>query len=157
MYPPESFRLMRSSCSQICTTPFFMADISYAGLLVYWFTLFSDSQWKWTSCLKAPSGLLHKSEFSANGLICLLHASCLTYIRPWRWRRHFPPKRQSTFNGLHGVIPQKTELSITSAVRASKPAWFDCSPFIKARSKMPQQALLDFLLLKKKHPGILTW
>jgi hypothetical protein len=22
-------------------------------------------------------------------------------LRPWRWSRHVPPKRQSTFNGLH--------------------------------------------------------
>jgi hypothetical protein len=28
-------------------------------------------------------------------------------IRPWRWRRNIPPKRQLTFNGLHGVITQK--------------------------------------------------
>jgi hypothetical protein len=28
-------------------------------------------------------------------------------LRPWRWRRHVLPKRQSTFNGLHGVIAQK--------------------------------------------------
>jgi hypothetical protein len=30
-----------------------------------------------------------------------------------------PPKRQLTFNGLHGVISQKTELSITTTVRTS--------------------------------------
>jgi hypothetical protein len=29
---------------------------------------------------------------------------------PWRWRRHFPPKRQLTFNGLHGIISQKISL-----------------------------------------------
>jgi hypothetical protein len=31
----------------------------------------------------------------------------------WRWRRHFPPKRLLTFNGLHGDIFQKTTLQIT--------------------------------------------
>jgi hypothetical protein len=30
--------------------------------------------------------------------------------RPWRWRRHVPPKRRLTFNGLHFVISQKIEL-----------------------------------------------
>jgi hypothetical protein len=39
---------------------------------------------------------------------CLLPKSCsflawLTF-QPWRWRRHFTPKRRSTFNGLHGII-----------------------------------------------------
>jgi hypothetical protein len=28
----------------------------------------------------------------------------------WRWRRHISPKRRLTFNGLHDVISQKTEL-----------------------------------------------
>jgi hypothetical protein len=28
-------------------------------------------------------------------------------LRHWKWRRHVPPKRQLTFNGLHGVIFQK--------------------------------------------------
>jgi hypothetical protein len=34
-------------------------------------------------------------------------------LRPWRWRRHAPPKRRLTFNWLHGVISQKTDLFIT--------------------------------------------
>jgi hypothetical protein len=29
----------------------------------------------------------------------------------WRWRRHVPPKRWLTFNGLHGVISQKIDSS----------------------------------------------
>jgi hypothetical protein len=31
-------------------------------------------------------------------------------LRPWRWRRHVPPKRLLAFNGIHSVISQKTEL-----------------------------------------------
>jgi hypothetical protein len=31
-------------------------------------------------------------------------------IQSWRWRRHVPPKRRFTFNGLYGVISQKIEL-----------------------------------------------
>jgi flagellar biosynthesis protein FliQ len=30
---------------------------------------------------------------------------------PWRWRRHAPLKCQLTFNGLHSIISQKTELN----------------------------------------------
>jgi hypothetical protein len=45
----------------------------------------------------------------------------LLIIRPWRWRWHVPPKRPLTFNGLHGVISQKMELFITTAVRTSNP------------------------------------
>jgi hypothetical protein len=31
-------------------------------------------------------------------------------LQPWIWRWHAPLKWQLTFNGLHGVISQKTEL-----------------------------------------------
>jgi hypothetical protein len=30
-------------------------------------------------------------------------------IRPWRWRRHVPPKSRLALKGLHGVISQKKE------------------------------------------------
>jgi hypothetical protein len=40
-------------------------------------------------------------------------------LRPWRRRRHVPPKRRLTFNGLHGVISQKIELFLTTAVRTA--------------------------------------
>jgi hypothetical protein len=30
-------------------------------------------------------------------------------LQPWRWRRHVPPKRRLTFNGLHGVLSQKIQ------------------------------------------------
>jgi hypothetical protein len=33
-------------------------------------------------------------------------------LQTWRWREHVPPKRWLTFNGLHGVTYQKTELFI---------------------------------------------
>jgi hypothetical protein len=36
-------------------------------------------------------------------------------------RRYFPPKRRLKFNGLHGIISQKTELFITTGVRTSNP------------------------------------
>jgi hypothetical protein len=31
-------------------------------------------------------------------------------LRSWRWRRHIPPKRWSTFSGLRGVMHQIIEL-----------------------------------------------
>jgi hypothetical protein len=46
------------------------------------------------------------------------------FFRPWRWRRHVPPKRQLTLNGQHGVISQKVVLFITTAVRTSNPTQF---------------------------------
>jgi hypothetical protein len=53
-------------------------------------------------------------------------AACRWYlaplIRPWRWRRYVPPKRRLTFNRLHGVISQKTELFITTGVRTTNTA-----------------------------------
>jgi hypothetical protein len=42
-------------------------------------------------------------------------------LRPWRWRRHVPPKRRLTFNGLHGVMSQKIGLFLTTALRTSDP------------------------------------
>jgi hypothetical protein len=35
-----------------------------------------------------------------------------------------PPPREFTLTGLHGVISQKIELSLTTAVRTSNPTWF---------------------------------
>jgi hypothetical protein len=40
-------------------------------------------------------------------------------IRSWRWRRNVPPKRWLTLKGLHGVVSQKQELFIITAVRTT--------------------------------------
>jgi hypothetical protein len=48
--------------------------------------------------------------------------------------RHFPQKRQLPLNGLHGVISQKMEPYITTAVRTSNPTL--CSMFPKSRPKL---------------------
>jgi hypothetical protein len=37
------------------------------------------------------------------------------------WSRHLPLKRSLTSNAIHGVISQKAELFITTAVRTSNP------------------------------------
>jgi hypothetical protein len=34
-----------------------------------------------------------------------------------RWRKHVPPRPWLTFNGLHNIISQKTELFITASQR----------------------------------------
>jgi hypothetical protein len=47
--------------------------------------------------------------------------SCLLILWPWRWRWHVPTKCQLTFNGLHGLISQKVELFISTAVRTKNP------------------------------------
>jgi hypothetical protein len=39
--------------------------------------------------------------------LCLLFLARF-FLRSWRWRRHVPSKRRFTFNGLQGVISQKT-------------------------------------------------
>jgi hypothetical protein len=50
-------------------------------------------------------------------LVCLI-------LRPKRWRWYVPPKHQSTFNGLQGVLSQKTELFITAAAKTWNPIYF---------------------------------
>lgn len=39
--------------------------------------------------------------------------------RPWRWRRHFSPKRRTTFIALCDVISMKTELFTMSSTKTS--------------------------------------
>jgi hypothetical protein len=71
----------------------------------------------------SPARNQHESTWQAE-LSCWFHA---WLIRAWRWRQHVHPKVQLTFNGLHGVISQKIELFITTAVRTSNPTylwWF---------------------------------
>jgi hypothetical protein len=54
----------------------------------------------------------------------LLPASCwflaLLILRSWRWKRRIPQKHRLTFNELHSIICQKTEL-ITTDMRTSNP------------------------------------
>jgi hypothetical protein len=50
---------------------------------------------------------------------CLLAGLLNLFLRPLRWRRYVPPKRRLKLNELHGVIPQKTILFITTAVKST--------------------------------------
>jgi hypothetical protein len=56
-------------------------------------------------------------------MLCLLPSLCwfLVWLRPWRWKQYIPPRRQLTFNGLHGVIPLKVKFHIAIAVSTSNP------------------------------------
>jgi hypothetical protein len=87
----------------------------------------TGSLWELTSCLVVPSSFLYTSipEFSANGLLCLLPASCWfldwLILQPWGWRGRVPLNRQLSFNRLHRVISQKTEVFITTTVRTWNP------------------------------------
>jgi hypothetical protein len=51
-------------------------------------------------------------------------SSAWLILRLRRWRRYVPLKYRLTFNGLHGVITQKVELIITTAVTTSDPTDF---------------------------------
>jgi hypothetical protein len=48
---------------------------------------------------------------------CLLLLSCLTSSLTLKIEQYSPPKRRLTGNGLRGVISQKIEFVITTAVR----------------------------------------
>jgi hypothetical protein len=69
---------------------------------------------------------LKSSIFRASHLLSRWFLAWLI-LRPWRWRRHVLPKRRLTFSGLYGVIYQKIELFIATAVRTSNP-FLELSP-----------------------------
>jgi hypothetical protein len=59
--------------------------------------------------------LLYNNKFSQiTCFACYLSLLPLVWLtlRTLRWRRRFPPKRRLTFNGLHSIISQKTELIV---------------------------------------------
>jgi hypothetical protein len=62
-----------------------------------------------------PFCFLHNPKFrQADCSACHLLSGCFfawLIPRPWRWRRHVPPKRRLTFNGPHGVVSHNMELS----------------------------------------------
>jgi hypothetical protein len=84
-----------------------------------------------------PSSRSKKPEWSRQKAY-LLPGICFTIdftwliLRPWRWRRHVLPKYLFTFNALHGVITQKREFFITTAVRISIPTSHDFFEFSEA-------------------------
>jgi hypothetical protein len=91
------------------TTPFSLLEIKHRP------------NWDWRIVLQFPP----VPELLSSRLLCLLSASnwLLTWCidRPWKWSRHVPQTHPLTYNGLHGVISQKTGLFIPIVVRTSKP------------------------------------
>jgi hypothetical protein len=51
-------------------------------------------------------------------------------LRPWKWRWHVPAEGRLTFNGIYGVISQKTERFIITAVTTSNPTYKTFVSFI---------------------------
>jgi hypothetical protein len=77
-----------------------------------------------TYCPPFPSCFLHNPKFLIFNwsVYCLLSRWFLFGLisRHWKWRRYVPPKRPLTFNRLHAVISQKTELLVTTAVNPAR-------------------------------------
>jgi hypothetical protein len=77
------------------------------------------------------------SPMKVNRLFSRTLLCCLIYSRPWRWRRHIPPKRRLTFNGLHGIVSQKIELFTKWAILWARvvfqylpvPSWWRISSY----------------------------
>jgi hypothetical protein len=69
------------------------------------------------STLRSPL----KVNWCFGGACCLMLFLTWCILLLWRWRQHVSPKPWSTFRRLHGVVSQKVELFITTAVRTSKP------------------------------------
>jgi hypothetical protein len=66
----------------------------------------------------SPRSSRSKNKPTTKPELCLVPVSrwflaCLMLLL-WRWRRYVPPKCRLTFNGLHGVMFQKTELLRTT-------------------------------------------
>jgi hypothetical protein len=74
------------------------------------------------------------------------------FFWPWRWRRHVPLKRRLAFNGLHCVVPQTTELFITTAVRTSNPNSCPCLVWDnrETRSKQMEYPRTTCVLLRDR-------
>jgi hypothetical protein len=93
-----SSRWLVSSTEWTATTHW-LSLVDYSGLRV--------SQRELQFCLTLPSYFLYKPKFwQANYSACRLFSRwCLAWhiLWPWRWRRHVPPKRRLTLNGLHDI------------------------------------------------------
>jgi hypothetical protein len=89
---------------------------------------------------------LPKHSFIKSSIFCT--GILLGFIlRPWRWRRHVPPKCHLTFKGLHSIISQKIKLFITTAVRTSKATFFHQFIFdVLHLTVFPTQKVLRFRL-----------
>jgi hypothetical protein len=78
--------------------------------------------WDITPCSPLEVNWLYSrsKHSSACHLLSRWFRTQLIYL-PSRWRQHVPPKRRLAFRGLHGLISQKTEHFMTTAVRTAIP------------------------------------
>jgi hypothetical protein len=86
------------------------------------------------------SGSKNKPSKKQMWKLCLPPAFTLVsysaYSWTWRWRWYVPPKRCLTFNRLHSIISQKTELY-------TQICWYCCCPSSHLNNNIIQQ-FLDF-------------
>jgi hypothetical protein len=81
---------------------------------------------RWPRSTLYPQKLALTSPTSGGGSVGIVRSrtqatEVFLILRHWRCRPRVPLKRRLTFNGLHGVISQETELSIITAVGTSNP------------------------------------
>jgi hypothetical protein len=96
---------------------YYLEDLSFSRRWL-WRVLFSGIErriihWKSANVSgKHLTSVLKEEEWAMQEIDTKQTASYVRLIlRPWKWRRHVSPKRQSPFNGLHGVISQNMGLS----------------------------------------------
>jgi hypothetical protein len=67
-------------------------------------------------CLHLQCRIINQARNQKVAASCIMLVSFLAYSSALKLRWHVTPKRWMTFNGLQGVISQKINLFITSAV-----------------------------------------
>jgi hypothetical protein len=114
----------------ICRTSYTYVGFEVLTAVVMKSTIFWDttpySSWKLADVSEEYIASIFKVEEWAKqetGMkLCSLSDSHSSLIqRSWRWRRHVPSKRLLIFNGLHGVVSQKTEILLTAVARTPNP------------------------------------
>jgi hypothetical protein len=80
-------------------------------------------------------------------LLCSFLASLI--LQPWSWRRYVPPKRQLTFNILHGIISRKITLFIANYEVYRYGVSFSLRYFVCLRARCFPYHLLQVNLLKQ--------
>jgi hypothetical protein len=112
-----------------------------------------------TVCCLKTSILWDITPFSPFKGLCLLPASrwflASLILRPWRWRRHLPPKRLLTCNEIRSVISQKIKFFITTAVRTSnltQPVCLAYSVTLKMEETSSSETLTDFQWNTRLYP-----
>jgi hypothetical protein len=109
---------MEIKTSHHCSSPHFFRLMNHTRCS-RWFLARGFSTLKMEAILSSEmsvhtrSTLCHVSE---DGIIHthFLLVAYITYIKPWKWRQYFPPKRRWACTGLHGITSQKIKHSSVS-------------------------------------------